>query len=1114
MEFQVLNIVGEQVSFVPTGLSPQETAIVEFDTFYRPEGVSEEQATVLKNTMKAIFAQQPLTKADATTGEESKETTREAFPPCDEVAKDLVIQSLLHRKQLLESQLYELGIILSPNQLKTKILELEQSGKLNAALKTGQGSLVKGASTLLEETHLKHWRELTKFLKRFEMSPTCVSLGDLSYKDIVVDLTDEKIQELLKQFVFFLLQGKHPLKEYEGTDPTSPAFIARLQKKPLGTKFATFLDTYKANKLPIPPPIAKVLQATDLDPAAMAQAIQEAVDAELKRIVVEIKTKIIPETDPIWTTISDPPNLLELIDRLRERQLEAEDEIKALQQQILQLTDQVKACEQAKTAVQAEQARTQARIAELEDDQKKDLLDINEDYERRIKELERQIQELQEEKAATQAEIDSLAFENQDLKSELYRLKGEVEDLEEINTKAKQDIDALRAEHTAALAAAEARVGEKEAARAAAVAAADDATSKLAATTTELASTKASLDAANKLVETKDQTIAELTKRVAEQDAALTTTREDLATKTAEAAQLAAQLAETQLRIGSLSERIDEIETSLTQASGVATELAQDLTEADEELTRLTEELNAETTKAADLQTQLNKCEEEKKVLQGQATADTSSAAELAGKLRVAEEEKGAAQARVDELAASVKRLDAELAEAKAALSRSEAETLSEKQRADAQEQTVGRLAQEGKDKDQQITAATTRAATAEDKLKQAEDAVAATIQEKDEAITKTKEELETQFNTALQKTKDELEATYIAQRDALEQQLGEASQKQLAETQESYEAALKAQKESYEKALGVVQQMASWIDSGEEGDVTDAVTVDPDTIQRDALGSILTKLQESGTATPVSPTASRMKDSTINLCYIVFLVSFLWQTNLRDSESSPTHTQTKLIETILNHTLNGGNPPTKETWASPAGTKKLYTFHSGFYDTIVSLSGNPKSRAEFGGHSQQPRDIVRRLLSLFHTLARALESPPKEGTLVPLSDVEKAYLKEFLKLLTKFSGSYKAALADPTLDPETQLGSMASLVLKAHQPLVDPLVLQRYIHLEEKGARVITKKTASGAGAEDGDPTQLNYAVLFYSFLLVMRDFLQHTEGTISKQCPLPPFLHVGHRK
>ncbi len=1113
MEFQVLNIVGEQVSFVPTGLSPQETAIVEFDKMYRPEGLSEEQATVLKNTMKAIFAKQPLTKANASTGEESDETTRDPFPPCDEVAKDLVIQSLLHRKQLLESQLYELGIILSPNQLKTKILELEQTGKLNTALKTGQESLLKGASTLLEETHLTHWRNLTKFIKTFESSPSCVSLGDLSYKDIVLDLTDEKIQELLKQFVFFLLQGKHPLKDYEGTDPTSPAFIARLQKKPLGTKFGKFLETYKANKLPIPPPIAKVLQATDLDPAAMAQAIQDAIDAEHKRILAEIKAKFIPETDPIWSTLSESPTLLELVDRLRERQLEAEDEIKALQQQILQLTQQVKACEQAKTALQADQARAQARIAELEEDEKKELVDVNEEYERRIAELEKQIQELTEEKEATQTEIDRLTFENQDLKGEMYKYRDQIEDLEALNRKAKEDLDALRAEHAASLAAAEARVGEKEAARAAAVAAAEDATTKLATTTTELASTKASLESANKLVETKEQTISELTKTLAEKDAALATTREELSKKTAEAAQVAAQLAETQLRMGSLTERIGEIETTLQGAQNVAGELIQDITEADEEIARLTEELNAEKTKAEDLQTQLNKCEEEKKVLQGQASADTRSAAELAGKLRAAEEEKGAAQARVDELATSVKRLEGQLAEEKAARERSQAETLVQKARADAGDQTIAELTEESKQKDETIAAATGRVEDAEAKRKQAEDALVATIQEKDAAITKTKEELETQFNSALQETKEEFEATLKSQREALEQELGEASQKTLADTQESYEAALQAQKERYEKALSVVQQMATWIDSGADGDVTEVVSVDPDTIQRDALGSILTKLQEQG-AGPVSPTVSRLKDSTINLCYMVFLVSFLWQTNLRDPESSPTYTQTKLIEKILSDTLNGGNKPTKETWASPAGVKKPYEFHMGFYDTIVSLSGSPKTRGEFGGHLQQPRDIVRRLLSLFHTLARALESPPKEGTLVSLTEVDKAYLKEFLKLLKKFSASYKEALADPTLDPETQLGSLASTALKSHQPLVNPSVLQRYVNLEEKGVRIFPTKPASGAGAEGEDPTQLNYAVLFYAFLVVMRDFLHHTEGTISKQCPLPPFLHTGLKK
>lgn len=1132
-EFQVISIVGEQVSLVPTGLSPGETAIVEFDTYYVPDGMSDETKAKLRKAMKHIFSRVQKDVTDKASGLETDTQTRDPIPPCDQEEKDLVLQSLLHRKTVLQQQLFKMDALLFPEQLKSKILALEQQGKLESMLRGKEQTPLRRDQTLLEITHLEHWRRLDKFLKEFEANPACVNLEGVTDADIVLDLNDETVKELLKQFVFFLLQGSHPLPDYLKTDPTSSAFVSRLQKKPLGDKFPPFLDAYKAKRYPIPPAISKVLEATDLDPQSMSTEVKRLVEEERKKILQHIH-RMIPSTDPFWTIVKDPNDLPQIFDLLYEWIQGAEEERTRLESDLAEAIRKAKACEQAKAALLADQARMKAQIAELEerlksleasDEEKATLIatlqaeekDADVDLKRKLEDLDQQLKECNEEKAALLAQVDRLTFENQDLMQEIYKQRNQLEDLEDLKTAAEANVVKLRQDHAAAIAVEQARTAEKEAAREAAVNAAEDATSRLAVKTTELATTRASLEAANKLVVDKDATIGELQKQLAEQEAVVAKLREDLKAKTEESASLATQLAAAQTRVRQLMEALDEIQAMADEIKQVGREVVKDLQEANAEIDRLKAELAAEQTTIQDVEIALKKCEEEKKALAQSADGATTSTAQLQGKLRAAEEERAAAQAKVQQQEADVKRLKDQLAEE--TRRRQSAETQSAQDKAASLEKNAKIQALEGDlaSKDAGVGAASQRAASAEAKVKQMEGQLTKTVTEADARITKTKQELEAQFQQALKATQDEFQQTLRQQKNDLTTKLTEAASTQVKAAKEESEAAFEAQKKQYQKALSTVKAIGDWIQSGEESDLDAAITTDASTPEKPALDAIVERLQTSDT-TPSSPTGISV-DSTVNSCYLVFLESYLWKIAFPPPPSphpepgSPgfqDYKRKKLVHDLLIAVFDGGRKPSPEMWAtSTAAAASSYTFRSGVYSAITTASSGAKTKAEFGGHLQEQRTIVRRVLSILGKLARAIESGT-EGPVSGLDSLDQVYLRYILGNFRTFLTEYKEAYSEPpTFDAETQFPDVARGFFTSQFPSVSPDLLSRGIRQEATGVKVVS----AGRGAGQGG-ILLTYPVLFYSFLVVLRDYLNHIEGTVARTCPLPPFLKAPRPK
>ena len=1108
IEFQILSILGEQVSLVPTKLSPGETAIVEFDKFYVPDGLSQEEKTVLKNTMTFLFSNVLKPIADSTDGSEFEEKERVAYPPCGEEEKALVLKSLLHRKGLLEQQLFDLGVAVNPEQLRKQLQKFRREGKISSSQ----------PASVLGEWHLKHWHILNKFIDSYDSAQKCVKIEDVSFKDIELDLSDEAIRELLKQFVFFLLQGTNPIEEYKTKDPSAPAFIKRLERKPLGDKFPTYLDTYKSRKYPIPPTIAKVLEAVDLDPESMKNEIKRICDEERLNLLKKIEG-IIPPSDPIWRIVGDTKDIVRIIDILRTKTLEYEDELRALLAQLEAADTKVRVCEQAREALLAEKARLEERIGALEEElnttrtdiHDKDLLieslrrektEAETQLNRRIEDLTAQIAACEEEKARKQSEIDRLTNENTAQREELERLRGEITRLEEIQRTSERDIEQLRAEHAAALAVA-------EGARDAAVAAAERSATQLADKTTELATSQAALQAATEQLTGKDATIAELQRELRECENANARIREQLSEKTEEVTRLTAEVRAGEERIATITADLEEIQNGLQETTELTGGLRADLEEANNRIRELENELNAERTKVEDLTTQLRRCEEEKAALEASASGSARDTADLAGRLRVAEEERNTAQGTVAEQEANLKRLREQLGSAEERATNAEEETKRQAKVIDDKDETIAYFEKEIQDKQDELERAEQRAREAEEERAKLETRVGETIAAADQRVKNITTDLQNQFKDALDATKEEFEGRLKEEKSALETEQSKACAERIGDTQKEYEAALKAQKEEYEKALAVVQRIAGWIDSGSDAKISEEIVVNPETIHSSALSTIVSKLGEE--PAPSSPaltgpqTAETVKAGTY-LCYLVFFTAFLWQAYFPKQPVSPPsepmelekYNRQRFIETVFPAFFNGGSAPASEKWAESriASKSTAYAFKSGLYQILYDKSG--AYRKEFGGKLQTDMNAMTHYLHIFNKVARAMEDPAADGSILGLTPLDTVYLEEFIHQVQVFVKDYKSLYTK--MDLEVNFAQFMKDMLIINQPSIQDKVLERYLVKTPAGLRIVTKP---------GSASQINYAVVFYCFLVVMRDYLNHIQRTVKNvQCPLPPFL------
>ncbi len=311
---QIVTVLGERVSLEPTTFTKGEAFLVPFADAYKYPGMTGSEETVLKKLFETLFSgSNPFSLSPS-----------QPQPPCSQKEKDILLKSLQYRFGLLRNEL----ILLRKSQSDS--LRLRQV--------------------------LNQIQALKEYIDFASTTTNCKEMDEDILAETLGDLSDDQINQLLRQFVFFILQGSHPLQAHLGRDPNPKGFVARLSQNPL-PNFQGFMKEYRGSKHPVPAPIERVLQATELDLQAMKNDMEAALQSKTKEIIAYVKS-VIPEDSSFWENL-DQTDLKKLVDRLIEtiqtfhadlNQLEAE---KAdCEKSLIALRNQVQALANEKAALQ------------------------------------------------------------------------------------------------------------------------------------------------------------------------------------------------------------------------------------------------------------------------------------------------------------------------------------------------------------------------------------------------------------------------------------------------------------------------------------------------------------------------------------------------------------------------------------------------------------------------------------------------------------------------------------------------------------------------------------------------------------------------------------------
>jgi hypothetical protein len=191
-------------------------------------------------------------------------------------------------------------------------------------------------------------------------------------------------------------------------------------------------------------------------------------------------------------------------------------------------------------------------------------------------------------------------------------------------------------------------------------------------------------------------------------------------------------------------------------------------------------------------------------------------------------------------------------------------------------------------------------------------------------------------------------------------------------------------------------------------------------------------------------------------------MLSFLWQTNFPRGDAD-----SQALYVLLNTIFSSGPYPKRPAQKLP-----------GVYD------GNSLNAKVY-------LPLLKKLLTLFDFGSGVSEG---SGMKTRLTAEELATLKKLLKAMT-------------TIDEAYQAGGASFMVTKAlenlvkHQPGLERLLPTDSLHIDEASSSV--ERTA-------GSGTRLTYPVLFYCFMIVLRDVLNQNSESLSRggQCPLPQIL------
>ncbi len=228
----------------------------------------------------------------------------------------------------------------------------------------------------------------------------------------------------------------------------------------------------------------------------------------------------------------------------------------------------------------------------------------------------------------------------------------------------------------------------------------------------------------------------------------------------------------------------------------------------------------------------------------------------------------------------------------------------------------------------------------------------------------------------------------------------------------------------------------------------------------KDTLRTIFGKLQSLSRASPPSSPAARRAEHMVSQCQNVLLLTYLWQTNFPSDDE-----ESQNVYTMINTIFSSGPYPGKKGQTLP-----------GVYDG-----------EELNVKFYVP--LLKKLLSLF-SFGNKIREGAAGARSVDVSPDEISLLEKLLGTIRIIETAYKSEII------ENARGNMVR-----HQPNLNSTLVPEYLKLDKE-----TKKVYCILN----EPSQLSYPVVFYMFMIVLRDSLNLTSESLRRegQCPLPKIL------
>ena len=1078
-ERQIVYIAGEAVAFTPTGFPKGEPSIVQFDDYYKPDDMSLSDAMILKNALKQLFGSVSLPVYDTKLGKElPQKISLPMLPPCDEIQKKLVMRSLQYRFELLRQELNVRGIR-SYQDMRKRMEELKRSGIIGS---------VEGEDSLDIRRNIQHFQLLKQLMEKYEKSQQCFNLEDKAFGALELDLTDERARELLKQFIFFTLQAHHPLQEYKKTNPTAPAFVKRLEINPLGDTFPRFMTTYKGNKLPIPESIARVLESIGTEPGLMDKELKRRLEDAFQNEKDKILTFLygyFPPEDRFWRTVGKEKDVYRIVEKLMERLREEEGKVDSLMKEKTDLEAKLKACESAKTTLKQSEARLTEQVKTLTAQlaamggKDEEIARLNTALAKAIADHTAKQRSLEEEKNKLQADLNRNLALLEGLKPRIAALfeeneglKRRVEELLAAEAAIKANLEEVRRNFEAEIAAEKARTAAESSAKRTAIEAKETADAALAAA-------KAEILGKNKTLEANLAQIATLEKAVSDCNGETAKVRNALQEKTEEAERLTQEKAALLARAEKAEEDLGRAKEALSSSEGKQDELNKEILELQNLITELKRKL-------ADTDAALKKCEAEKTAMKEPADALAAKAASLEGELAAAKSRADALQADKERLAAEITRLG---------------------EQAKAQAAVVVQLKADLRTKTEEFDEMETRAEAAEGERDTAREALGRATADLDgqrQLVARQRDELLAQNASHAKQIGDLTNDFKVQLATEVGKTADEARRAGLAE------AAVLEQSRAFETLRAAVKALVD-MDPEDTRPVRDAIGPVVDTDAKGYLEALYAKLLES-LAAPVTPrtAAAKAAEHMAAQCQNALLLTYLWQTNFPQRDA-----QSQMIYRMINNIFTSGPYPGKG--ALLAG---LYN------NSQVDLPIANKYLA-----------LIKKLLTIFFLdEPRSAEEAAVKNEVTTLSEEEAASLGLLMAKIKEVESAYKSADAKAAASGASSSSSSAAGSGPAGSGITPYIVLQTRENMERlqpsllypmkvKGdnerttvqevisylpSETLTLDPASKQITKTVLPTPLSYPVLFYCFMILMRDVLNRTSTSLSRQgkCPLPQIL------